>query len=192
MSVGPFELLERVVGILDELGIPYALGGSFAASFFGEPRATADIHVAIVADATTGEALLKRVGIEFYVPEESARSALRSHQSFNLLPADSAMKVDLFPLGDGLLDRRQIERRVRLPLPSGLLVWVTSPEDVVLRKLDWFRLGGGRSERQWNDIVGILRITGRGLDTDDLAAAAGELELSDLLSSAADDAELDL
>lgn len=192
MSATPFDILERIIEILDELGIPYALGGSFAASFFGEPRATAGIDVAIVADVVSGDALLERVGAQFYVPEESARASLRSHQSFNLLPRDSAMKVDLFPLGDGLLDRRQISRRVALALPSGRRLWVTSPEDIVLRKLDWFRLGGGRSDRQWTDIVGILRITGERLDREDLVAAARVLELNELLSAAADDAELDL
>ena len=115
---GPLALVVRVAKILDELAIPYALGGSLAASFFGEPRATADVDVAIQLDGDVGEALLARVRPEFYVPLESARDAIRSHQSFNLIADEQALKVDLFVLGDGLLDRRQIERRVRIPLPN--------------------------------------------------------------------------
>ncbi len=190
MSLGPLGLLDRIVGILDEVSIPYAIGGSFAASFFGEPRATADLDVAIVADAVAGEALLARLGVEFYVPEASARAAIRSHESFNAIPTDSAMKVDLFPLGQGLLDRRQIERRVGRTLPSGRVVWVTSPEDVVLRKLDWYQQGGQRSDRQWNDVVGVLRVTSERMDLDDLLTAALTLGLDDLLDSALVEADV--
>lgn len=188
MSAGPLELLERIVGILDDLDIPYALGGSFAASFFGEPRSTADIDVAIVADLGVGESLLERVRAEFYVPMSAARNALVSYESFNVIPVDSPMKVDLFPLGDGLLDRRQIERRVALVLPSGTSVWVTSPEDIVLRKLDWYRQGGLRSDRQWNDILGVLLITGDRLDVDDMRSAAASLGLTELLAEAIEEA----
>ena len=87
---GPLALVVRVAKILDELAIPYALGGSLAASFFGEPRATADVDVAIQLDGDVGEALLARVRPEFYVPLESARDAIRSHQSFNLIADEQA------------------------------------------------------------------------------------------------------
>lgn len=67
------------------------------------------------------------------------------------------MKVDLFVLGEGLLDRMQITRRMNVALP-GLAhrIWITSPEDQVLRKLDWYRRTGHESERQWRDVVGEL------------------------------------
>lgn len=184
MSVGPLDLLERIVGILDEMSVPYAVGGSFAASFFGEPRATADIDLAIVADVSEGESLLERVGAEFYVPEASARDAIRTHGSFNLIPTDSAMKLDLFPLGGGLLDRRQIDRRVERMLPSGRSVWVTSPEDIVLRKLDWYLQGGMRSDRQWGDVIGVLRVAAERIDHDDLRSTAEALGLAELLADA--------
>lgn len=192
MTIGPLDLLEKIAAMLDELSIPYALGGSFAASFFGEPRATADIDVAIVADVVAGELLLDRAGAEFYVPVAAAREAIRSGGSFNMIPNDSAMKVDLFPLGAGRLDRRQIERRVQRALPSGASVWVTAPEDIVLRKLDWFREGGESSERQWGDIVAILSVTGERLDRADMVQAAVQLGLIDLLRRAAGDADLAL
>ena len=96
--------------MLDELGIPYALGGSMASSMFGEPRATADVDLAIRLDPAVGDLLLARVQAEFYVPLDSAREAIRAHRSFNLLSTEQVFKVDLFALGDALLDRRQLER----------------------------------------------------------------------------------
>mgnify|MGYP002138206858 CR=1 FL=1 len=140
-------------------------------------------------NAESGESFLERVLAEFYVPTESARNAIHTHQSFNLLAESSGFKADFFVAGDGLLDRRQLERRVLIPLPdvpAGL--WVTSPEDQVLRKLDWYRMGGSVSDRQWRDVVGIIIVRGAALDLDYLRDTAGELDLLALLEEAIADA----
>lgn len=182
---GPLELVIEIALILDELEIPYAVGGSVASSFFGEPRATADIDVAINVTEEAGEELLRHVSADFYVPTEAARHALRNHDSFNLVASDRALKVDLFVLGPGLLDRRQIERRVAMRVPgSEAAIWVTSAEDQVLRKLSWFLGGGSASDRQWRDVIGLLRVSGELLDHRYLRDTAHELGLDELLSRA--------
>lgn len=101
------------------------------------------------------------------------------------------MKVDLFVLGDSPLDRMQIERRMNIAIP-GLAnrIWVTSPEDQVLRKLDWYRSAGHGSERQWRDVVGILRIHGDVLDREYLNETARPLSLEALLAVATDEANV--
>ncbi|HTN99044.1 MAG TPA: hypothetical protein VL068_00090 [Microthrixaceae bacterium] len=176
-------LLIRVATILDELKIPYALGGSMASSFFGEPRATADIDVAISLEASDGDRLVNRMRAEFYVPEMAARAAIDAQESFNVLAIEQGLKADLFVLGDGVLDTRQIERRVLIPMPgSDTGLWVTSAEDQILRKLDWFRKGGSISDRQWRDILGLLLVGGDALDLGYLQTTASKVDLSDLLS----------
>lgn len=185
MTDGPLSLVVRMAQLLDELRIPYALGGSMASSLVGEPRSTVDVDMAVRLDATAGEALLERVGGQFYVLVAAAREAIRTHSSFNLLDTENALKVDLFVVGDGLLDRMQIERRVLMSLPGADAgIWVTSPEDQVLRRLDWFRGGAGASDHQWRDVVGILRVLFRSIDLDYLYTTAAAVGLAEELSEA--------
>ena len=185
MSEGPLALVERVAAMLDDLGIPYALGGSLASSFIGEPRSTVDADIAIDLDPAAGDRLLDRVAAEFYVPLTAARVAIAAHSSFNAVDVEHGLKVDLFVLGGGILDRRQIERRVFVTVPGvERAIAVTSPEDQVLRKLDWHRQGGGVSEHQWRDVLGILRVNRETLDFKDMEAAAESVGLGDLLTRA--------
>ena len=115
------------------------------------------------------------------------RAAVDGHGSFNLIAWHSADKVDVFVLGDGLLDRRQIERRQRVDV-GGASVWVTSVEDQVLRKLSWFQMTGETSDRQWRDVVGILQVQAGRLDDADLTGTAEALGLAPLLDRARADA----
>jgi hypothetical protein len=184
-GANPLDVVIRVAVMLDELAIDYVLGGSLAGSFFGEPRSTADIDVAIRVDPVAGERLLGRAETEFYLPTDSARIAIRNHDSFNLIDTGIPFKVDVFVLGDTLLDRRQLERRILVPVEGispGL--WVTSPEDQVLRKLEWFRSGDQSSDQQWRDISGILRVSGDALDLHYLRSTAEALGLDQLLHRA--------
>lgn len=188
---GPLDLLRTVVEILDDLGVPYALGGSIASSFIGEPRSTVDVDVAIRLEAELVDDLLRRAGASFYLPEEAARRAIEAHESFNLLDTETAMKVDLFVVGDSLLDRMQIERRIPVQVPGFLTaLWVTSPEDQVLRKLAWFRSGGSVSDRQWRDVVGILRVQAPTIDVAYLQRTALEVDLDRELAAALAEAGL--
>ena len=178
MPGGPFELVVRMAATFDALRLPYALGGSMASSLVGEPRSTMDVDMAVRLDVASGEELLDRVSASFYVPMEAARTAIRARTSFNLVDTTSALKVDIFVLGDGLLDRMQLERRVLVEIPGAPAgIWITSAEDQVLRKLDWFRQGGVVSDRQWRDVVGILRVCRDDVDRTYLEASAGSLDL---------------
>lgn len=149
-ETGPLPLVIQVASVLDELGIPYALGGSMASAFFGEPRATADIDVAISVDVDAGDRLVDRMRAEVYVPVASAREAVA---------------VPGYEPG----------------------VWVTSPEDQILRKLDWYRRGGSISDRQWRDLLGLLAVGAGTLDLHYLRETASEVDLSSLLVQAVGD-----
>ena len=93
-------------------------------------------------------------------------------------------KVDLFIAKDDPFDRAQIERRNPRAVAEDLdrEVYVLSAEDTILAKLRWYRMGGEQSERQWRDVVGVVKVQGDGLDFEYLRKMAAELGIEDLLA----------
>lgn len=113
-------------------------------------------------------------------------------KSFNVIHLATHMKVDLFVRGDSPLDAEQMRRRQLSELSPGWgrMVFVTAPEDIVLRKLDWFRRGGRVSDRQWRDVLGVLKVQGERLDREHMRRLAAQADLTDLLVQAVRDAGL--
>ena len=181
----PIALALRVADILDRHSIPYDLGGSLASSMFGEPRGTVDIDMAIRLESQQLTQLVGSLDVEFYVPVEAAQHAVAQRTSFNLID-DTGLKVDFFVLGGSLLDRLQLERRRRILVRDGppQHLWVTAPAEQVLRKLQWYQFGGRVSERQWRDVVGILRTQHLSLDIAELTKTAASTGLEELLAAA--------
>jgi hypothetical protein len=186
---GLLSLLSDVTSTFDALDVPWVLGGSLASSHYGEPRTTMDADVAIVARGENLVSLFNDLRARFYVPESALSMIGIEGGSFNVVDPERGVKVDIFVLGDGLLDRNQISRRVPAAVPGFVgNCWITAPEDVVLRKLCWWRDTGG-SDRQWRDLVGVLRHVGLLMDVDYLRATAQELGFEQELARAIGEAD---
>lgn len=185
MPSSHLDLAVSLAKLLDDIGVPYVIGGSVASSLIGEPRSTVDIDIAVQLTPLDLESLIDRVRPTFYVPDSDASRAVRERDSFNIIHTDAALKVDLFVLGDGLLDVNQINRRMLIQVPTEPVaeLWITSPEDQVLRKLDWYRQGGQTSDRQMRDIIAILKINEGRLDLAYLNETAGLVGLTALLET---------
>lgn len=181
----------RVIGVLEDLAIPYHVGGSFASSVHGFPRQTRDLDLVVDLPASAVPLLVSRLESEFYLDAERMRQALRRGSSFNLVHLATGFKIDIFVSGHGAFDRNELSRAAlqRLTEDSPRDVLVKSPEDTVLRKLQWYRLGGETSDRQWTDILGIIRTQGDRLDRGYLRHWAGTLEVEDLLERALADSK---
>lgn len=190
MPADAVSTLLNLVSVFEELGVAYAIGGSLASSMHGEPRATHDVDVLIELSAATLPSLLSRLAGEYYVSETAARRAIESRTCFNLVHLGSGNKLDLFVAGPEPLDVLQLETCRLCPLTDGgPAVRVTAPEVIVLRKLAWYRAGNEASERQWRDVLGILRVQGEAFELDRIRALAEDLELVDLLTRAVREAQ---
>ena len=176
--MGQQELLRRLIPKLDQAGIPYMVAGSLSSSFHGEARATNDIDVVINATAEQLEALLTSFGADYYVSVEAARDALRRRSMFNVIDLETGGKVDLIVRKDRPFNEEEFRRRRPVEL-LGITALVASPEDTILSKLEWAKLGS--SERQLRDALGVAVIQGQHLDRDYLRKWARELDVADRL-----------
>jgi len=186
------EVLLEVTRALEELHIPHFICGSLASSAYGFYRATADAD--LVADVQPHHAapLAAMLQPAFYADEQMIRQAAQTKGAFNLIHNESLLKVDVFTFQPTRFQQSQMSRR-RLSgfdPASGLKAYLASPEDTVLAKLDWYRQGGCVSDRQWSDVVGVLKVQGESLDRAYLQQWAAELGLTDLLERALEQAGL--
>jgi hypothetical protein len=195
MSEGGTELLvavARVVRAFEALGVDYLVGGSVASSVFGEPRQTIDADLVARLLGRHAEPLVAQLGSEFYADLPAISNAIQTQGCCNLIHLETMAKVDVFvrwrdPFGQSQFARRQ-KKSVGESAPAEL--FFASAEDTVLAKLEWYCKGGRVSDRQWRDLLGVVKVQARALDWPYLAHWAGELGVTDLLRRAQDEAGL--
>lgn len=173
-----------VTNVLKSLDVLYTVGGSLASSVAGEPRSTVDIDIVAAIDSSHVGPLAAALTPDFYVDVAAVARAVRERSSTNLIHHVTQVKVDLFVAGGTPLDWQQLARRREVDLGSGRRLFVHPPEDILLQKLRWYRDGGQVSDRQWRDILAIVRIQDTKLDRGYLTANAPVLGVTDLLERA--------
>jgi hypothetical protein len=177
----PFAVAALVAGELERIGVDYTIGGSLAASFAGEPRTTIDVDFVAAIESAQVPALAAALATEFYVDLVALERAVQQRSRVDIVHEATNIKVDIFIAGGTPLDHQQLRRRLKVEVAPGVMLFVHPPEDILLQKLRWFRLGGEVSDRQWRDIRGIVRVQGTRLDRDYLTANALVLGVADLL-----------
>ena len=186
----PLQVALSVASALDQCGLRYVVGGSLASSVSGEPRSTLDVDLVVAIGAADVEPLLAALGDDFHADAEAVRRAVRRRSSVNVFHRATSTKVDLFVLGGSPLDEQALNRRVRLQVATDpdRFLYVYTPEDILLQKLRWYRLGGEVSDRQWRDVLGIVAVQGRALDDSYLRGGADLLAVTDLVDRALQEA----
>lgn len=196
MSTNPLpdalRVLAEVARAFDTLGIAYLVGGSVASSTHGDFRATQDVDMVAELQNAHVNALVQELGADYYADPDMMRGAIAARSCFNLIQIPLGIKVDVFIADGSPFAREEMRRRLRLPVFGADTepVCIASAEDIALQKLRWYRMTGERSDRQWNDVQGVLRVQANALDIAYMGQWAGEIGVADLLTRALDDAGL--
>jgi hypothetical protein len=193
MQNEPVEVTLMVTNLFEKLEIPYMIGGSLASVLYGMVRTTQDADVIAEMRIEHLQPFVAALEDEFYIDERMAAEAIQHNASFNIIHRETVFKVDVFIPRPRPFLRSQLARAQQqtFSFDTEVSARFASPEDTILAKLEWYRLGGEASDRQWRDVLGILKTRAGELDRDYLRHWAGDLQVSDLLERALREAGID-
>ena len=191
MLTEAFQIAKKLTEVFDQLGIAYFIGGSFASTIHGLPRATRDVDFIADIKAKHVDSFVAALEPEFYLDAKTVRAAITHQRSFNVIHLDTMFKADVFVLASTQWAQNQLRRRELKPISAegvSHAVWTCTAEDIVLQKLLWFEKGGKVSRQQWDDILGVLKVKASTLDFEYLRQWGAELGIASLLQEALSEA----
>jgi len=189
----PVRVALWVSDILESLDIDYFVGGSIASSIYGELRATQDIDMVVALQPNHIEAFTLALSNHFYFDQEDITQAVAHPSSFNIIHLETMIKVDIFVLDSNPINQTEMQRRQSIAVDGdNKKISIATPEDIIIQKLDWYRKGDEISDRQWRDVLGILKVQAKNLDQKYLLQWAQTLHLSDLLNRAFQESGLEM
>ncbi len=159
MQNEPIEVTLKVTDVFEKLGVPYLIGGSLASTLYGMVRTTQDSDIVTEMRLEHLQPFIAALQNEFYIDDEMIAESIQRYSSFNIIHRESMFKVDVFipsprPFLQSQLTRAQ---KQTFTLKTEVSAKFASPEDTILAKLEWYRMGSETSERQWRDILGVVK-----------------------------------
>ena len=187
----PIEVTLIVTGAFEKLNVPYLIGGSLASAVHGISRATMDADILADLRQEHVKTFVHILGDDFYVDNQAIQGAISHRRSFNIIHKGTMFKVDIFIQKRREFDQKQLDRRMQQLIAANpeRTAYFASPEDIILAKLEWYRMGGGVSDRQWEDVIQVIQVQADRLEMDYLQQWAVRLEVADLLEQALQEAE---
>lgn len=155
------EVVFKVVDILTRINIPYLITGAVAVVYYGEIRTTHDIDLVVEINENDIKTLVQNFEPDFFIDETSIQNAIQEKSMFNALHKDTNYKVDFWTLTNDEYSRQRFLRRVKVNI-LGKTMFLPTPEDLIITKLEWFRQSD--IDKHYLDAVGIYRIQKENLD----------------------------
>lgn len=191
--ISEVDLAVKLGKILEDLSIPYYLGGGLASSFWGERRQTEDVDFAVVLKPEKVQELIAALSTEFYVSDTAIDDAVKGHaNTFNVIHTTSVIKADIYPVRhNNQFELSAMSRRKRVQVSSlNQTIYISSPEDIILQKLRWYKIAGNFFQKQWRDILGVLKARRKILDFEYFKLWGDYLKLTSELEKALDEIDL--
>lgn len=175
----PSELLRFVATVLERLGLRYFVTGSTVTIFYGEPRFTNDIDIVVDLSVENAAEFCGQFPEEdFYVSPEAAIDAVRRHSQFNIIHPRSGLKIDVIVPPPTEFNRSRFDRVRRVRAGIDWDAAFSSPEDAIVKKMEYFREGG--SEKHLRDIAGVLKTSAEEIDEAYIERWAAALDLTEI------------
>lgn len=184
--------IEPITKLFKVIGIQYLIGGSVASSMLGLSRTTMDVDIVSIITTNKVSDLYEGLKDKYYIDKEMIFDAIEKRSSFNIIHIESMFKIDIFILKDREYDKESFFRKKIDSFREGenyVDIFIYSPEDIILNKLEWYKIGGEISERQWNDVKGVIKVQDKNLDLDYLIKWSKELKVNDLLEKVLNEAK---
>ena len=172
------EFVRHIVEAIEQVGIPYMLVGSIASSFHGRPRATVDADIVIDPTPQQLAAFIEPLERDCYISRQAVAAAIENHTMFNIIDAKSGWKADMIIRKNRAFSRQEFARKILSPV-FGANLYLITPEDAILSKLEWAK--GRMSQVQFNDALGILTVQTNRLNFEYLRKWAKELDIAEAL-----------
>lgn len=173
------ELMGLIIKAFESLKIPYMITGSQASAYYGEPRFTRDIDIVTDLKEEQVEDFSRFFPEdEFYCDKDMIKTEIKRRGQFNIIHSTSGLKLDIILTKATPFSKTEFSRRKPGAVSPEQEAYFTSPEDVIIKKMDFYREGG--SEKHLRDITGILKISSDIIDIDYITKWADSLSLRDI------------
>lgn len=160
--MGPGEFARLVADRLNRANIRYFISGSMASMIYGEQRTTDDVDVVLSVELKEVAGIVDAfAGDDWYCDRDMVRDAVANHRMCNVIHIPSGFKADLIVVDEDGFDASRFDRRRQI-VQGRTPVWISAPEDVILKKLLSYQEGG--SDKHLRDIAGMFKISGAMID----------------------------
>lgn len=134
------EALAQLVSILNRHDVPYMLVGSYSSNAYGIPRATKDADLVVATLSETFDLIGSSLGDDYRTESQMEFELITGtiRRIIRFVPINFVLEI--FQLSDDAFDQSRFKRRVKVQSSVlGEVVWLPTPEDVIVQKIRWSR-----------------------------------------------------